>query len=212
MNTSASIVRNSVILGLFAIATVGSVSAIKLGTAERIAAAERHAQHQALNELIPSAQHDNDMLADTLPLGIDPLLGNTRASQGHRARQKQAVTAVILPVTAPDGYSGSIQLLVAINADGSLAGVRVVNHKETPGLGDKIEIAKSPWILSFNGKSLSAPAESGWAVRKDGGEFDAFAGATITPRAVVAAVHRALQYFQRERSTLLALTKEADRG
>ncbi len=212
MQTGSSIIRNSLILGAFAIATVGSVAAIKLGTAERIAAAEREAQHKALNELIPSERHDNDMLADTLPLAVDPLLGNRRPLEANRARLNGQVSAVILPVTAPDGYSGSIHLLVAINADGTLAGVRVVSHKETPGLGDKIELSKTPWILGFNGLSLTNPNESGWAVKKDGGQFDAFAGATITPRAVVGAVQRALQYFARERRPLLAVMEEKPRG
>ena len=101
-------------------------------------------------------------------------------------------SAVILQATAPDGYSGSIFLLIGVLADGRLAGVRVIGHKETPGLGDKIELAKSPWIRSFDGTSLSDPDEAGWAVKKDGGQFDQFAGATITPRAVVKAVHKAL--------------------
>jgi len=98
---------------------------------------------------------------------------------------------------------------VGIFADGRLAGVRVLGHKETPGLGDKIELAKSDWIRSFDGKSLSSPAASGWAVKKDRGEFDQFAGATITPRAVVKAVHGALQYFDAHRAQLLGLAEDA---
>jgi len=111
---------------------------------------------------------------------------------------------VILQAIAPDGYSGAIHLLVGIHADGRVAGVRVIGHRETPGLGDKIELAKSPWIRSFEGKSLSSPEAEGWAVKKDRGEFDQFAGATITPRAVVGAVHRALQYFDAHKAELLA--------
>jgi len=111
---------------------------------------------------------------------------------------------VILQAIAPDGYSGAIHLLVGIHADGRVAGVRVIGHRETPGLGDKIELAKSPWIRSFEGKSLTNPAADGWAVKKDRGEFDQFAGATITPRAVVGAVHRALQYFDAHKAELLA--------
>jgi len=113
-------------------------------------------------------------------------------------------SAVILQAIAPDGYSGAIHLLVGIHADGRVAGVRVIGHRETPGLGDKIELAKSPWIRSFDGKSLTNPAADGWAVKKDRGEFDQFAGATITPRAVVGAVHRALQYFDAHKAELLA--------
>ena len=113
-------------------------------------------------------------------------------------------SAVILQVTAPDGYSGAIHLLVGIKAGGQLAGVRVLRHKETPGLGDKIELSKSPWVKSFDNKSLANPGADGWAVKKDGGKFDQFAGATITPRAVVKAVHQALQYFDQHQAELLA--------
>ena len=116
---------------------------------------------------------------------------------------------MLLRAVAPDGYSGSIQLLVAVLADGSLAGVRVLAHKETPGLGDKIELKKSPWIQSFTGKSLQNPDEAGWGVKKDKGQFDQFAGATITPRAVVKAVHHALQYFDAHRGELLGQNASA---
>ena len=99
-----------------------------------------------------------------------------------------------------EGYSGPINLLVAVNVDGTLSGVRVVSHKETPGLGDKIETNKDDWILGFVGKSLSNPSEALWKVRKDGGEFDQFTGATITPRAVVNAVREVLKYQQAQTS------------
>jgi electron transport complex protein RnfG len=112
-----------------------------------------------------------------------------------------------------DGYSGRIDLLVGIRANGELAGVRITNHRETPGLGDKFEVGKGQWIFSFEGKSLSMPAPEGWAVRKDGGEFDQFVGATITPRAVVRAVRNALLYFQQNRDELLQLSgQEANHG
>ncbi|MHA5866058.1 electron transport complex subunit RsxG, partial [Pseudomonas aeruginosa] len=120
------------------------------------------------------------------------------------ARLHGQASAVILQASAPDGYSGAIQLLVGVTAQGRLLGVRVVAHKETPGLGDRIELAKSPWVHGFDGKSLGDPADAGWAVKKDGGTFDQFAGATVTPRAVVRAVHKALRYFDANRERLLA--------
>jgi electron transport complex protein RnfG len=110
--------------------------------------------------------------------------------------------AVIIPVVAPDGYSGDIDLIVGINSDGTIAGVRVLGHKETPGLGDKAELKKSNWVLGFNGRSLTNPTLDGWAVKKDKGVFDQFTGATITPRAVVAATLRALQFAEANRKTL----------
>ncbi|WP_177332278.1 electron transport complex subunit RsxG [Pseudomonas sp. BMS12] len=206
---SRSMLKNATVLGLFAIATVGVVAAIQQGTAPRIAAAEREAQVQALAQILPAGSYDNHLL-DNSRLLQDELLGNRNPAPAYLATLGGKPSAVILQVTAPDGYSGSIRLLVGILADGRLAGVRALHHRETPGLGDKIDLSKSRWILGFDGKSLTQPDEAGWAVRKDGGQFDQFAGATITPRAVVKAVHKALQYFDKHRAELLA--PEASHG
>lgn len=200
---SRSMLKNATVLGLFAIATVGVVAAIQQGTAPRIAAAEREAQVQALAQILPAGSYDNHLL-DSSRLLQDELLGNRNPAPAYLATLGGKPSAVILQVTAPDGYSGSIRLLVGILADGRLAGVRALHHRETPGLGDKIELAKSRWILGFDGKSLTQPDQAGWAVKKDGGQFDQFAGATITPRAVVKAVHKALQYFDKHKAELLA--------
>lgn len=197
-----SVGKNALVLSLFAVLTVGLVALTEWGTRERIQRAEQHAQLRALSEILPASRHDNDLLSQQIQLN-DALLGEG-SQPAWLAFQAGKPSAVILQATAPDGYSGSIRLLVGIYADGELAGVRVLNHRETPGLGDRIELAKSPWILSFNGRSLTNPVESGWAVKKDQGVFDQFAGATITPRAVVAAVHRALRYFDAHQETLFA--------
>jgi electron transport complex protein RnfG len=109
----------------------------------------------------------------------------------------------------PNGYSGPIKLLVAVRTDGTLGGVRVVAHKETPGLGDKVEESRSDWILSFNDKSLSKPALAGWKVKKDGGQFDQFTGATITPRAIVSGVKNTLLYFQEHGKALFLKPDQA---
>ncbi|HBC24675.1 electron transport complex subunit RsxG [Stutzerimonas stutzeri] len=200
---SRSMLKNATVLGLFAIVTVGAVTLLQQGTAERIQAAERAAQVRALGEILPTGSYDNHLLDDSV-LVQDRLLGNRSPLPAYIAIKDGRPSAVILQAIAPDGYSGAIHLLVGIHADGRVAGVRVIGHRETPGLGDKIELAKSPWIRSFDGKSLTNPAADGWAVKKDRGEFDQFAGATITPRAVVGAVHRALQYFDAHRAELLA--------
>ncbi|MFZ2289560.1 MAG: electron transport complex subunit RsxG [Halopseudomonas yangmingensis] len=205
IGTGRSVMRNSLILGLFAMATVGLIAFTQLGTAERIANEQRRVQLSALNEILPHQLHDNDLLQDAFVIDDQPLLNLRKPAEAWRSRLDGQVNAVILPAIAPDGYSSRIDLLVGIMADGSLAGVRVLNHRETPGLGDKIERTKSDWVLDFNGKSLVLPAPDGWAVRKDGGEFDQFTGATITPRAIVQAVYRALQYFENNRAQLLQL-------
>ncbi|MVW76153.1 electron transport complex subunit RsxG [Pseudomonas xionganensis] len=205
---SRSMLKNALVLGLFAIATVGTVAVLQQVTASRIATAERAAQARALGEILPPGSYDNQLLDHPIEVNAREL-GQRSPQQAYRALKGNSPSAIILPVTAPDGYSGAIQLLVGIFADGRLAGVRVLGHKETPGLGDKIELAKSDWIRSFEGKSLSNPGAAGWAVKKDRGEFDQFAGATITPRAVVKAVHGALQYFDAHRAQLLGLAEDA---
>ncbi|WP_349617039.1 electron transport complex subunit RsxG [Azotobacter salinestris] len=197
-----SMLKNSLVLGLFAVVTVGAVTLLQRSTADRIQAAERQAQVRALGEILPSGSYDNDLLANTALIN-EPLLGHRGPQPAHLARKDGQTTAVIFRATAPDGYSGAIHLLIGVLADGRLAGVRVIGHRETPGLGDRIELAKDPWILGFEGKSLGNPDDSGWAVKKDGGAFDQFTGATVTPRAVVKAVHQALQYFQANKAALL---------
>ena len=195
-----SIVRSSIGLGLFAVFTVGLISITWVMTREKIETQVRAYEAKALMEILPADTHDNVLVDAKIRLQPATLLDPREA---YVALRDGAVSAVILPVTAPDGYSGRIELLVGINRDGTLAGVRAITHKETPGLGDKINTNVSDWMFGFAGKSLANPGTSGWAVKKDGGEFDQFTGATITPRAVVAAVHRALQYFAENRNILL---------
>jgi electron transport complex protein RnfG len=209
--------RNSVLLALFAALTTSVIAGTYLGTRDRIAEARRAAEQRALFEIVPPARHDNDLLADTLPVG--PTAVGLRLRNDKRifiARERGEVVAVILPVNAPDGYSGNIELIVGINRDGSVAGVRALQHRETPGLGDKVDLKKSDWVLDFAGRSLGDPSVEQWAVRKDGGVFDQFTGATITPRAVITAVKRSLEYFEDNRERLLGSVeddnREQDRG
>lgn len=200
---SRSMLKNSLALGLFAVVTVGILAITQQATASRIVAAERAAKTQILTQLLPVGSFDNHLQDSPIQLPADPLLGTRSSSTSYLASLNGQPQAVILQVTAPEGYAGAINLLVAISAQGRLIGVRVLKHKETPGLGDKIELVKSAWIKSFDGKSLNDPDEAGWAVKKDHGQFDQFAGATITPRAVVKAVHHALQYFAAHQRQLL---------
>ncbi|WP_019602735.1 electron transport complex subunit RsxG [Teredinibacter turnerae] len=203
-----SISKNSLVLALFALATAGVLATTYTATEARIAEAEKRAAESALLEIVPRERHDNDMLADSLPLpaNLALALGVPPGTLANVAYQKGVPIAVILPSIAPDGYSGTIKLIVGINADGSIAGVRALSHKETPGLGDKVDLRKSDWVLEFNGKSLGNPSVDDWAVKKDGGEFDQFTGATITPRAVVKQVKQTLQLFQEHKDELLPTT------
>lgn len=199
-----SVTKNSIILGLFAIVTTGMVVATANLTKDKIAEEKQHALKRSLFEVMPQQYVENDLLQDAISLAPDPMLGTTEPKRAYVARQQQAATGIIMQVVAPEGYGGSINLLVGVAANGEITGVRVIPpHFETPGLGDAIDVQKSAWITSFNGKSLTNLDDKGWRVKKDGGSFDAFTGATITPRAVVDAVHKALQYFQQHQSELL---------
>lgn len=199
------------ILGLFAVVGTGLVAMTYNGTAERIAENERQALLRSLHQIVSPDSHDNDIYTDVIQVR-DLSLGTPQPVTVYRARQgKQPVAAVIASI-APDGYSGAIRLLVGIHYDGTLAGVRVVSHRETPGLGDAIEAERTDWILAFNGRSLENPEEKRWAVKKDGGVFDQFTGATITPRAVVQGVYNTLRYYQKHREALFAPATESDNG
>jgi len=171
-------------------------------TRERIAANERAALLNKLNRLIPPERYDNVLLEDTVQARDEKLLGTNEPVMVYRARKQGRPVALVIAPIAPDGYSGTIRLLVGINVDGSLSGVRAVSHRETPGLGDAIDEERSNWIHTFDGKSLTSPPLERWKVRKDGGDFDQFTGATITPRAVVKAVRNALLYYREHQAAL----------
>ncbi len=193
-----TISSNSLILGAFAVVTAGLIAFTFQSTEARIAASERAAKQKALFEIFPEQTHDNDLLNTTvnLPVALTETLNIAKDTQANVATNSGHVVGIILPAVTPEGYSGDISMIIGIRTDGSIAGVRVLSHKETPGLGDKVDLAKSEWVLSFNNKSLSNPAIENWAVKKDGGDFDAFTGATITPRAVVKQVKAALEAYE----------------
>ncbi len=190
-----AISNNAKILALFAIACTAAVGLVHLLTKDRIELQTQQQLIQQLNEIIQVKRHDNEMFRDCI---IAPEDNNTDLIIDviYRARLNNEPTAAAIKTVAPDGYSGNIELLIAINTDGSVSGVRTLLHKETPGLGDKIELRKSDWITKFSGKKLLDSKDNRWAVVKDGGMFDQFTGATITPRAVVNTVRKAIDYFQ----------------
>lgn len=171
-------------------------------THDQIAKSVEAEKLKLISQIVPQASFDNDIINDTLDIAPDALLGTEATTTAYRARLQGQPVALVLESVAPDGYSGKIALLVAIRANGEVGGVRVLAHKETPGLGDYIEIGKSNWIKGFDGKSQANYKDGDWKVKKDGGQFDYMAGATITPRAVVKAVHKTLQYFAQHREAL----------
>jgi len=204
--------KNSLILATFAIVCTAIVGLVNELTKDKIT---EQAQLQLLNTLhsiIEPSRYNNDMTKNCVTVS-SPLLGDklgdkldsNKMHTAYIARQSGKAIAMAITSTAPDGYNGNIALIIAINMDNSISGVRVLKHQETPGLGDKIELRKSNWITKFNTKKLLSEGDSRWAVKKDNGMFDQFTGATITPRAVVKAVKQTVVYFSKNKDTLLTL-------
>ncbi len=212
MNFSITQIKTVVItaslLMLFAVIGAALVGLTFTQTEDDIKHNEELTLLKKLNNIIPADSYDNDLLQDIITLKANPLLGTDEQSLAYRARKNRKNVAVVFSSIAPNGYNGPIHLLVGIKTDGALAGVRVVKHRETPGLGDVVSSTHSDWILDFDGRSLSNPEQKGWKVKRDGGIFDQFTGATITPRAVVKAVHNALLYFDQNQTTLFDTPSE----
>jgi electron transport complex protein RnfG len=201
--------RSAIGLGLFAIITGGTIAVTQVATEARIEEQAARAEAEALFEIIPESQHTNDMLRDTVELPASERLSQPGPLTVWVARKNGQPVGLIMPIVAPDGYSGKIHLLVGVDMQGTILGVRVISHKETPGLGDRIETKKSDWIKTFEGRSLGQPPHREWNVKKNGGMFDQFTGATITPRAVVKAVQKALIYFREHRQVIRERLNEA---
>ncbi|MGA9573335.1 MAG: electron transport complex subunit RsxG [Lysobacterales bacterium] len=210
-DSSHPVIRSGLLLGLIAVLGAGLLSGVNALTRERIHQQEKRRVLQQLNEIVPMASYNNDLLDDKIEISDETFFHHPEPVLVYRARMDGRPVAVLMIVTAPDGYNGDIRLITGIDKDGTVLGVRVISHRETPGLGDPIELEKSDWILGFTNKSLRNPQPAGWAVKRDGGEFDQFTGATISPRAVVKAVHRALLYFDANRTLLFRTAAEEGR-
>lgn len=196
-----NILKSAAALGFVAVIGTSLLTGVDALTADRIAAQERRVILEQLGQIIPR-EYDNSLLEDRIVLSDENHFPKGQLVTAYRARLNNQPVAVVLKFNAVNGYNGNISLLAGINIDGTLRGVRVISHKETPGLGDAIEIEKSNWINIFEGKSLKKPELPQWTVKRDGGSFDQFTGATITPRAVVDAVKLALEYFETHRQFL----------
>jgi len=202
--------RTAIILVLFVAAFTAALAIVYTLTKPAIDASAAEEKMRTINEVLPGNLYDNDLLTDTLTLPPTAELGQDDESTVYRARLKGEPSTLVLEAVAPDGYAGKIRMLLAIRANGEVAGVRVTLHKETPGLGDYIEPKKDknkthPWITQFDGLSLEkVPTPGDWKVRKDGGRFDSVAGATVTPRAVVKAVYKAVKFATDNRERLFA--------
>lgn len=193
----------TVVLAVFALLASILLGFADLATRDVIQLRLEEDLKASLEEVVPADLYDNALLADyvTLP-AADANLGTEEVTV-YLAKKHGSVTALCFKFIAPDGYSGPISMVMGIDKNGEILGVRVIAHTETPGLGDKIEISKSKWVLSFNGKSLDNLSVTQWAVKKDGGVFDQFAGATITPRKVVQAIKRGLEFYRAHQAELI---------
>lgn len=173
-------------------------------TKNRIALTQHQWLTNNLKAVLPEGPYDNDPLQSMHTIKA-AALGSDQAVEVYPVYKNQKPYAVVLTVVAPDGYNGAIELLLGLTADGRIIGARVTNHKETPGLGDDLELKRSDWINDFSNKSLKNTTSKNWNVRKEGGSFDAFTGATITPRATVHAIFRALNWYERNQEQIFVL-------
>jgi electron transport complex protein RnfG len=187
--------KHGTTLAVFAAVTTGMTAVVNALTEKTIAHQTALQQKALLDQVVPPEYYDNDMQAECR-LVSDPALGNSTPHRLYLARKNGKPVAAALETTAPDGYSGAIKLLVGADFNGTVLGTRVVEHHETPGLGDKIELRITDWITFFSGKKIEGVDDKRWAVKKDGGMFDQFTGATITPRAVVNSVRRTALYME----------------
>ncbi|MCX8145545.1 MAG: electron transport complex subunit RsxG [Azovibrio sp.] len=206
---SAMAARTALILFLFVVLFTALLSAVYQSTQPAIQASLAAEKMKFINEVLPAGSYDNDLLADTLALPPTPELGLKSPSTVYRARLGGRPAALVLEAVAPDGYAGDIRLVLGVTPQGDITGVRILAHKETPGLGDYIDPKKdknkeSPWINQFAGLNYPQVADSEWKVKKDKGRFDYRTGATVTPRAVVAAVHKAVRFAVTQQERLFA--------
>lgn len=207
--------RSASILFAFVVVFTGLLSGAYLSTKDAIDASAAEATLAKIEEVLPASTYDNALLEDALRIPANADLGQAGESIIYRARLNGKPSALVAEAIAPDGYAGKIRLIVAVAADQKLLGVRVVEHKETPGLGDYIEPRKDknkahPWIMQFTDLALADLSDNAWRVRKDGGQFDYRTGATVTPRAIIKATHKAERYLQNHWDSLFAamLAKE----
>ena len=198
----STVSRSGFLLAAFAIICTAAVATVNQLTKPVIAKQEQIALLKTINQLIPADSYDNDIFASCFIISDDELLGKGQSQQVFVAKKTNKPSALMLETSTFKGYAGEIKLAIGIFANGEVAGVRVIRHSETPGLGDKIQTNKSDWIYAFKGKTYQASRDARWEVSKNGGDIDAFTGATITPRAVTLAVKDALIYFANNKEML----------
>ncbi|WP_144207367.1 electron transport complex subunit RsxG [Shewanella donghaensis] len=195
------ITRNGLILALFALCCTGLVATVNYLTADKIIEQQRKQLTSVLQQIIPASMHDNALNDNCIEVMDKALLGTEKPLSAYIANVDNNPVAIAIETVAPDGYNGDIKLIIGVDNNNTLLGVRTLEHQETPGLGDKIDLRKSDWVLGFSGLFFNTD-DKPLAVKKDGGDIDQFTGATITPRAYVKAINNALIYVEKNRETL----------
>ncbi|WP_261881847.1 electron transport complex subunit RsxG [Vibrio pelagius] len=198
--------KNGLTLAIFACASTGLVAVTHYLTKDQIKLQEQAQLLSVLNQVIPHEKHDNELFS-SCTLVESEALGSKQAMPAYIATLNGEPSAIAIEAIAPDGYNGAIKVIVGLDVEGTVLGTRVLAHQETPGLGDKIDLRVTDWITSFTGKQVTESNQDKWKVRKDGGDFDQFTGATITPRAVVKAVKNAVVFVNENQQTLLSQPK-----
>ena len=204
------ILQNGLILAAVAAICTALVSLTFYATRDQIAANEQDYLEESLMPVLTGIEFDNNLPPTAVTIHAPHDLPGSENAIVYRARRQGSPVAAVFLVTAPDGFSGPVQLLIGIASEGKVSGVRALEHNETAGLGDQIEISRSDWIRQFDGTSLSAPVPASWAIRRDGGDFDQMTGASVTSRAAVNAINQTLQYFTSNRDEIFAA--KADSG
>jgi electron transport complex protein RnfG len=192
---------HGLILGAFCLGFGVVLAASNHVTVDDIAARALEDRLNSLGQVVPDSIHDNNLVENAITMTNE----SGKEITVYRATKEGQVTGLAYEIFGT-GYAGQIKLMLGIDAQGKILGVRVLAHKETPGLGDKIEVKKGDWILRFDGLSLNNPLPEKWKVKKDGGQFDQFAGATITPRGVVDAIRKGLELFAAHKEQMMDLS------
>ena len=211
MRAAQSIIRSGTTLALIAAICTALVAATYELTTERIAANEKAWLEKSLQPALAGVIYDTEVRESRLVISSPHELPGSDEALIYRVYFDEQPVAALFAVTARNGFSGPIRILLGVDFDGVVTGLRILQHRETPGLGDKIVSARSDWVYQFDGRSIGDPDVSGWAIRGDGGEFDQLTGASITPRAVVKAMRDTLIYYEAHRDEIFSLPSTEDK-
>jgi electron transport complex protein RnfG len=205
-----TIIKTGATLAVIAAICTTLVAATYQLTRDRIVANEKALLEQSLQPALAGTSYEGNVSESRLVIQPPHDLPGNDAALIYRVYAQEKPVAALFAVTARDGFSGLIRILIGVGFDGAVTGVRILQHRETPGLGDKIESAKSDWIFQFDGRSMGNPEATGWAIRNDGGDFDQLTGASVTPRAVVGAIRDTLLYFDAHRDEIFSAESTTD--